>query len=374
MNRYVSTIPALLAAALLAACGGGTGGLNSAGSEAAPGPAPGSGPIRVTSQTIISRTPLPQTVATTAGTYDTVAWVGKQAFDRGAAGAITGGLATISPIHVTVDPTSPAFTIRAQFPDGEIQRTYVGNSAQPLYWTNEFYGDFGYRIEFVFNFSDGTKSDIRTQDIISFVADAPIGTDQIRGRLQTSPTTYETSVFRTEMGLRYVSYGEWAGSEFATDSAGTRQTSTQIAKFVYGARTAPSDVPASGKAQYSDEAGFLHLDADFGARKIAANLDYPAKVIVSAAEYGEIRDVVVGVKASGSSAITAAGDFWIPLTGTSITPDAAQKLPDVIEPVTGTFAGAFFGPRAVEAGGLAEVVKANGDPLWSGVPFLLGLK
>jgi hypothetical protein len=176
------------------------------------------------------------------------------------------------------------------------------------------------------------------------------------------------------MGLRYVSYGEWGRSEYVTDSAGTHQTSSQIAKFVYGARTAPSDVPASGKAQYSDQAGFLHLDADFGARTIAANLDYPANVIVSAGDEGEIRDVVVGVKASGSSVITATADFWIPLTGTSITPDAAQKLPDVIEPVTGTFAGAFFGPKAVEAGGLAEIIKANGDPLWSGVPFLLGLK
>ena len=84
------------------------------------------------------------------------------------------------------------------------------------------------------------------------------------------------------------------------------------------------------------------------------------------------------MKVVGSAAISAAADFVIPLKGTSTTPDIDGKLPDAIAPVTGSFTGAFFGPQAAEAGGFAEILKANGDVLqddtrtWSGVPFLLG--
>lgn len=355
MSSQRLTASALIAgAAALSGCGG-DGAINSASSNP--------GPVFLTSQTIVSRAALPPTVATTAGTYGTVAWMSDQTYNgNGAPGAKSSKMLDALAIRIEVDPASHAFTVRSQLPDGDIERTYVGSGNG----TNSHYDDFGYEIDLVYNFSDGTKSDVQRQIIEQFVA---------AEKLQKSPETYENSEFRTQIGLRYVSLGEWILNDFATDQAGTRQTRGRTAEFVYGMRTDPSDLPADGKATYRDAQGVLELDADFGAGTIAADVNYPAKIIESGDDYGQIfKEVQVGVQASGSSSITPAADFVIPLTGSSITPDVAGMLPDVIEPVSGSFTGAFFGPQAAEAGGIAEIVKANGDPLWAATPFLLEQK
>jgi len=385
-RNIASFAPVALALALTACGSDGTGSVASVpppvpGPASASGSPPVSGAISVTSQTITSRTPLASSVATTAGTYDTVAWLSDQAFDQnGAPAAKTEGLLSPSPITITADPASHAFSVHAQLPDGVIERKYVGSSEAALnssVATNKFYGDFGYHIDFFYNFSDGTKSGLRSQDITHFQVGHSVGADPVTGRLQTSANTFEHSGFSTDIGLRYVSFGEWDLGDFAVDSANTRQVRNRTAEFVYGLRTAPSDLPASGTASYSDASGVLHLDADFGARTIAANLDYPVsftKGCNCGDGYGgyEGDTAVIGVKASGVSPITPSADFSIPLNGTAITPVDEDRSHDVIAPVTGAFAGAFFGPQAAEAGGIATIVKPSGDLLWAGVPYLLG--
>ncbi len=331
-------------------------------------------PVVVIAQTITNRTPLPPTVATTAGTYDTVAWMSDQTYNDGAPSSVNAGISNSSPIRLVVDPASHTFTISALLPEGETQRSYIGSSAAALHSsiaTNQFYADFGYNIEFYYSFSNGTKSEALYQDIDKFVADYSVGANAVTRRLQTSPTTFETSSFRTEMGLSCVSLGEWLLDDFAIDGSVTKRTRSRSAELVYGSRTSPSDIPVTGKASYRDSTGELELDADFDSKAISAKLDHPAMVF----DYGEDgKSVEVGIKAAGSSSITRAADFAIPLAGTSITPDIEGKRPDVIEPVTGSFTGAFFGPKAVEAGGFAEIVRPNGARLWSGVPFLLEQK
>jgi len=366
---------ALLASTLaLAACGGG-------GSEIASAPPPvaaaTSGPVGLTSATVVFRTPLPSTVATTAGTYDTLAWISDQAFDQtGHPGTKISGIASPSPIRLTIDPATPSFTIRGQFPEGEIQRTYSPQrtiSGSPLNCTcggtvPDFYDNFGYRVEIGLKFSDGS-SGAQSRDIAQIVIDHSTSGNPSTARLYTSESAFEKSAFGTGIGLRYVSYGEWGFSQFVEDTS-TRQTRGLSAQLVYGTRTTPADLPTNGSASYSDATGVLRLDADFGERTIAADLNYPAAVKAD----DEYPFVQVGIKASGSSIITSSADFAIPLAGTSITPDLAGKLPDAIAPVTGTFTGAFFGPQAAEVGGFAAIVKADGELLWSGVPYLLGRK
>jgi len=368
MSDHFRAVGALSAMALLSACGGGSG-VDSATSV--PGPT-SSQPVSVVSTTIVGRTPLQQTVATKAGTYDSLAALYVQIFDKGRPGAITVTSLDSPLLKVKVDPAAKAFTLTAQFPDGDVSRSYVGSSAAALHSsvaTNEFYGDFGYNIQYQYTFSDGTKSDVRNQDITKFVANEA-GSD-IGGRVQTSPTTYRSSSFFTELGLSYVSYGDWYLSDLQTDGASTMQTRGREVRLIYGERTAPSDLPASGKATYEGRDGILHLAADFGDRTITADLDSPARVEVSSDDYGhEYKNAIVGIKVSGSSSISSSADFTIPLAGNAIYPDVESKQPDILDPITGKFRGAFFGPQAAEVGGFVTL-DSVGDSVWSNQPFLL---
>ncbi|MBW8783996.1 MAG: hypothetical protein JF593_05055 [Novosphingobium sp.] len=360
----------LAATTVLSACGADGGG----GVASSPPPVPtptAPAPIVVVSQELVNRTPLPASVATIAGTYDTIAWVSKQTYDLKTSGTVlsadVSGIASPSPFKITVDPANHAFTLAGQFSDGRVQRTYVGDSGPALRSTissNQYYGDFGNQFDINYHFSDGTKSDPQHHIQDLFIAETH----------SAAPDSSE--LFHTEMGLRYVSYGNWAFDEYATEQAtGTRYLSQSTsATFVYGEHTPPSDLPVSGMASYADAGRFLQLDADFGARSVTAYLDYPAKIILTDGyDGGEGTQVQVGFRATGSASISSAAGFVIPLSGTSATPDPAGTLPDAVAPVTGSFAGAFFGPRAAEAGGLVSLVDAAGKSIsdWTAVPFLL---
>jgi len=116
----------------------------------------------------------------------------------------------------------------------------------------------------------------------------------------------------------------------------------------------------------------VSLDADFGARTVAADIDYPARTFFEDDQFGRTYYVDVGVKASGTGSIGSNADFAIPLAGTSITPDPEGMEPDLVEPVTGSISGAFFGPNAAEAGGLTSIIKDSGETVWQAEPFVLG--
>lgn len=385
ISRYLQTALALSPLALLSACG--SGGVNSTASISPPPPAR---PISVVSTAIIGRTPLPQTIATTAGTYGGVAVLYDTAFDeKGAQGPTTVSPLDPSSVRITVDPPGNAFTLKAQLANGTIERKYVGSSDDTLHSsiaTNSFYGDFGYNIQYQYTFSDGSKSEVHNLDVDQFsgvIEHSPAVSSNGTGQSQNAPDRFETSSFFTETGLRYVSYGEWYMADMEVDGpfAPTRQTGSRSVRFVYGERTAPSDLPVSGKASYEDDygalnfrKGVLHLAADFGQRTIAANLDYPADILLETDDNGNTtKTAIVGIKASGSSSISAAADFVIPLTGNAIYPDVEGKRPDILDPVTGTFTGAFFGPQAAEAGGFVTL-NSIGDSVWSSMPFLLERK
>lgn len=393
MRARIWILPILLSPSL-AACGGSeSGGGGGIASTPPPVPAvtataasPVASGLRSPLQTITGRTPLPQTVATTAGTYETIAYVTRHNYD--ANGAETGRTAQFTnpaPLRLTVDPAGPAFTVAWAQDGTTAERKYIGRNGPALYnGGDDFFADFGNRVTAYYYQSDGTAGPVRTVDVTRLAAYGPAepAGAEFSGALKTSANTDETSSFSAVTGLSYVSYGSWTRTDFFSDATTRRPTGSLDVQFIYGQRTAPSDLPASGTAMYRDTTGVLQLAADFAARTIGANLDYPEK-FVEGCNCGDGtggwdgNTVIAGIKASGSAPIAADVAFSIPLTGFARTPVDADRANDAVAPVTGTFAGAFFGPQAIQVGGLAEILGENGKPLsdsaqtWAGVPFLL---
>lgn len=195
---------------------------------------------------------------------------------------------------------------------------------------------------------------------------------------------YGEAVFWSEIGQQYASLGYWA--------AGSSYRNHDSIAFAYGERTPVGAVPVSGTATYTNqtrnydfdepyavyigdgrlirslgEAGNVSymnapditLEADFGARTIDGEVSYV--IFADDQDYSTLL--------TGSAAITAQGDFLMPLNGTRDAGVFSANdgfLPDGSTPVTvntGSMQAAFFGPNGQEIAGTVQLPDLDGDML-----------
>jgi hypothetical protein len=158
-------------------------------------------------------------------------------------------------------------------------------------------------------------------------------------------------------GPHYASIGEWSYGLKKPAPDDTVKDDV-VAYFVFGQRTAPGDIPASGTASYAttmldagcDCFGSANLTADFAARTMAANLKLS----------GYSPNLEYSASLDGSGSISTLGDFGFALTGTANTRNLTSGAVGA-GPTTGTLAGALFGPQAVEAAGVFSVGLPDGS-------------
>lgn len=167
--------------------------------------------------------------------------------------------------------------------------------------------------------------------------------DQVKGVLPDG-TTYASYLWLGYNALPYVNGAEWYHSQSSPDGEGWYRSDY----FVYGLRTAPSDLPVSGVATFEGRTdgscdcwGSATLTADFGAGEVAARI--------------AVSDVDYAVDMSGSGPISSDADFGFALSGQAQT-FATDTSPASLDDTTGSLSGAFFGPGAENVGGVFSVV------------------
>jgi len=189
---------------------------------------------------------------------------------------------------------------------------------------------------------------------------------------------------------RYLSAGQW-GQFYQENPSGNpgpesfNITQQSFGTMVFGQRTTASETPLNGTARYQLNSFFAftgcnneetdcsdfkeerYLDADFEKSRLSAvylnqyavsnyETDDEGNAILDADGNPKLIDkAIVAVDTKGSAPFSAGADFAIALTGKgsvhTVRTDNAP-VPDISKPVTGSINGAFFGPQAVEVGGV----------------------
>jgi hypothetical protein len=156
----------------------------------------------------------------------------------------------------------------------------------------------------------------------------------------------------TQLALTYASYGGWQ----STTPNGT-STDVSTTYFVYGIKTAPSDLPTSGSASYQTTldgvfagnggvytlSGNSAIIADFAAGTIDFSMSPTGRNIVDSSS-----------KAFGS--LLGSGTIASGTTGFTGTSDAAS-----MNGYSATLAGQFYGPQGAEVGATFQLTGADGQ-------------
>lgn len=328
----------------LAACGG-DGGVNSVSSAPPPPSAAGTATTALVGTSIEKVAPLSDRAGLTDGSYSL-----KAVIDERTDGVSSSRILAPGDAKLEIDAATRTYTLTvnaADFPSG--QAFDLENPYGPLYAAKFGPTGFGYHIIQTDHLADGTTS-VNEFDNDRCCGYFPIATSDGKG---------EFTGFYLDIRHRYLTLGYWFYDVVEmVGSSGFRYHAEYPHRkidFVQGIRTEPGDIPASGKASYVDDAGFLHFDADFAARTIAASIDI--------APYHDPEDPdydVTGVSAHGSAPITGNGDFLIALAGSYAQPDGSAG-----GTLTGKVDGAFYGPQAAEIGGVYQLLR-DGTPTDSG--------
>lgn len=339
MTRH-SKLLALPLILTLAACGGGGGDIASA----PPPPvaiAPTPVPLHLTSITVEKLAPLSARAGLTSGTFDTKAILSEPATNS--AGESSQILAT-STVRLGIDAAKLTYTVTGSLPGFPAQEIFDFSAPIVSNYLGSNPSDrsgFGYHVIRTEHYSDGSmitsEGDITTADYSSPAT-------QIFGG------GYERRSLYLDISHRYLTLGNWSVQSYEPDAASPssfRNVSSKYVRFVQGLRTDPADIPVSGTATYSDPSNVpFSLTADFSARRIGAEIEYPFSEI-------DCPDLCFGpydgLSARGSAAITGTGDFLIAMNGSFI---GGAGLPTA--EFTGTIDGALFGPQAAEAGGVYQ--------------------
>ncbi|MEO7738351.1 MAG: transferrin-binding protein-like solute binding protein [Novosphingobium sp.] len=225
-----------------------------------------------------------------------------------------------------------------------------------------FPADFGVKIDTLTKYSDGT-SNTGTQ----FSTTAFAKTEIIQGTGKKIVASLQDGSLYYPAPAQYVTLGSWNLDPQEQASGGSYlSTGKQTGgSFVYGIRTIPADIPVTGKASYTvsedsreDYNDYSLLYAPYSNTKL--NVDFAARTIAALFQYSghfEAGAIPVAVQASGISAISVGGDFNILLSGSAT---ASSAIPTT-SPVSGLFAGAFFGPQATEIGGVYSIPIVSWD-------------
>lgn len=326
-------------ALLLSACGGG-------GGRVANIPPPPPPPSPTPTPGVEVETSLLTSPATKTGTYDLIGLV-----NRKAGGTSTSQFTTPGQVRLGIagPDANHGFTYSLEAPSIFLPVTSTKydlpvpieswdfNPGGPNYRYENPYGSveqfFGENLKEYEVSADGTKTlredyDYDHATLQNALVDLPSGQE-----------ISESLVF--DVGLSYVAMGEWSWGAVTPNGNGTVTPSgdTNSIYFVYGSRTPPAGIPASGMAVFdartlgaSSASLPFSLTADFGHRSISTEISQAS-----------VFDV------SGSAPFDNSGSFDIPLTGSA----GAQVA-------TGNMDGAFFGPHAEQVGGVVSVGAAQG--------------
>jgi hypothetical protein len=313
---------------MLSACGGGGG-----GGVASTPPPPAPPPIDAGVTSVEVQTSWIPSPATRAGSYGLIA-------------TTNGGASTGFQLDVAKSGAAFAYALRgpSDFLPAGLGKiglptpiiSWDFNAGGPNYRYDNPYGDtaqyFGQNLKEYDVYSDGTKK---------LREDYDFGRASIENALvDVSSNQYISESLLFDVGLSYVSMGEWSWQAVTIDPDGTARPTgaTKSVYFAYGDRTPSSGIPASGTATYDAHTMsdlLFSLTADFGERSISTELSQPS-----------VFDV------SGSAPFNNDGSFNIPLSGTA----GAQAA-------SGDMNGAFFGPHAEQVGGTLALDRADGSLL-----------
>jgi hypothetical protein len=271
---------------------------------------------------------LPPTPATTPGTYDTFAVRNLRL--AGDSQSATNNL-DAGQVKVIVGSDHQTYTI-------VLGQNVIPGLSAPENSLSYTIDDPGYNhiVTETTKWSDGT-SRVSTQ--------AQTG-DVIRQPNANSAITASDFWARTANEKRYVSLGLWRLIDTPSQNRGE-------VYFIYGDRTPPGSIPASGTATYitNNKIGdFLEyatiawydvdidikLTADFAKRSMNANM--------ALAFQDDFIKAVARPSLSGTGPIASTGSFAIPLSGV-MDSTAANS-----DPVSGSISGALFGPDASQLG------------------------
>jgi len=255
--------------------------------------------------------PLSTAPARTSGTYDTF---GVAATSIAAADGTIGptSLRALSPtdLHVTVDTAANTYTV----------------TFDPS----------------VFHVLDADGAIVSTQ---RFTITNPDGGSAVQPITNPGPPAHrENSAFYSTAGSSYVSLGEWQ-----TDWNWSYNGQPDV-MFVYGRRSAPAEIPASGTATYQStsitgnfDAAKIALTADFGVRKIAADVFEQVCLCPETGVGGVERTRTL----TGAGPIGTDGAFEVGLHGT----ETRESTTTQTSLIAGQLTGALFGPDASQIGG-----------------------
>jgi hypothetical protein len=406
MRTVTFNLVAAVACALLAACGGGSG-TGGASVASAPAPLPSPSPSPTTSV----RTPLPATPATTTGSYEAISTFTSMDFSKtvqvgqpDGTRRTEGEVEIVEPLQIApagsvkldVDAATRRYTLTVTagpypFPsatmtlpaDTELGYTRNNPSLQgaPADWVRR--GDM-----IVSSVPAGTSASGAQQTVLSFIR------LHNAGQIGDSP--------------RYLSAAVWGQFYQENPSGIPGPENVKILQetqglMVFGQRTAPDDMPATGRASYalrsflqptySDEDGNTFnafgegtLDIDFATKRLSGRYDWSAtNDIYETDDEGyaltddEGNPLVLGrtvatIRTTGSTLVANDGSFNLGLAGTGTLQAVENGKPpiaDIVKPVAGTMNGAFFGPRAAEVGGIADLprIGSNGEVFQSLIDF-----
>lgn len=339
--RIWQSISLMVAPLMLAACGGSDGAVNSVSNDPPP-------PV-VTYETVVGA-PLPLTPALVTGSYDTI---GIEMIENAGEPRILAP----SDLRIGVDSAAKRYTLTfdpAAFPN------LVPSDGKLVYTIDdERYGHDYQTITYVDGVQDQTEA---------ATGDSGSG---YRPMAEGEP---RNSKFTSILGLSHVSLGYWSWDAYdpSWDDCVDPVCQGSVA-FVYGDRTPPSAIPASGTATYTTASATgccddVTLTADFGAKSISADVQY-SSFQFNGCYCNHATGYIANL--SGSSPIQSSGDFDIMLNGTTQTggknlisqyPHEYSPFEPDSDPVPakGTLSGAFFGPDASQIGAVLEVPRPDG--------------
>jgi hypothetical protein len=315
---------------------------------------------------LVGKVPLPANPGNTTGTYSGIALT----YDGGNLDANHAAAAFPGSVKITVDANAQTYTLTvpasslpinsAAFANGPGTGPSDPDNVDDIYVPKR---EVGFAETRVPKYSDGSTSAPQTEDVSRGGINGEVSVDT-----QTRVRTYLGlwSIGQSAASSRYVSLGSWLLSEETKDSTGsyTDQGPLSQGYFVFGERTAPGDLPASGTATYhkvidtGDGCGFYcyhgfapsELSVDFGVRTISAAVNVSDQYNVSGSG-SSVNTATVTSQLSGTAPIGSAGDFSIAMSGTG----TISTAPNLTKPLTGLVDGAFFGPQAAELGGVYKI-------------------
>ncbi|QGN55710.1 hypothetical protein [Novosphingobium sp. Gsoil 351] len=338
MTSYIRMSALFATAAALSGCGGGSGGVASLTSTPPPvaQSSQPAGPTASSSSYTVTTIPSP---ATRPGTYQAIAVLTDTAstsYRLAAPGEVQittyqAGPAT-GDVSYTIQLTAPALpggptSSTATFTPQSRDFSPVGLGQIPLKFGDDLTAtDSSGRIKL---------NSSRRRDYTNPVSEAFSSTRRIQNYLGTY-----------DVGLSYVSLGEWTYQLAATDSSGNVYEKSSVL-FVHGDRTPAAQIPVTGTASYraASLGGVdLTLSADFAQRAMSAQLSQ--EYALSGGSVGGF-SVTTGLDIHGTGPILQSGTFTIPLSGWFIADQNTRT-----SPATGLLDGAFFGPNAMQVGGV----------------------